>query len=1114
MIIDHLKAKATAAIEQGNLSSARPLWTQVCELDPIDIDNWLILSSIDEHLGFQAAALEHLQYAFQLSPDSVDVWLQSARLKWQMQQFPTALSDIQIAASHDFTDLEIRAQLAQWHQSLLQFDQALTHWRYLLLIVSVDTDDSEDSSAEVVEVIVHAAMCAWFEDDIATLSRAYDLVSPSFIDDIAREIARFSNPDRPLKSAPEVHEPDLQAWVASVQQAVEKHTIAADFYDTVAATRDSVVTSDQKYIMQALATQAAQVLTQIDDHAPTVVELGSYFSHFGQSLSQQRPSSNQVGVFLSQRCFEQMGKNTHLDVALNWDQWLNWESTMLPHASCVVLSSCFFYYPDIINDLERLIDVLSDGCVLLLPLRTSDSKADTLRTKIQTKPGWQLTEHTIDQSMEFSIWKVSAETDDSSQTVDKNPCGELVRQREEHGNNLIQAQMQFSQGQIVAAETIASQVGKQYPRATQALYLMAVGAQHRKENPEALALLRATLRTDWKFVDAWFQLATVWHALGKEKAMLRAYGRCLALNPGHSLALSNLLLFYTAKADIATALNVARTLLLAHPLDAQLTKLCDDVAEQERSGEIKQGIQLIKQSKEWVLSQFQAALTKKYFNRASDLLKDLSSLYEPLEWRAMQVTYLEKSGQMQMAISKALELYNDESDNINHLKTLRALYLQAGCLIEAHQQWLTIYKRYSPDDTDFQGGLFASNYYSFVADQQIAEYHFRWGRELQALTDKSLSTQMPARVSKTDETNKKIRIGYVSGDFKTHSVALFLYNLYLHHDKDAYEVFSYSTVNQADNMTIKLRLFSECWRDISQMSNLDAAALIKRDRIDILIDLSGHTGHNRLPLFAFRPAPVQCTYLGYANTTGLPAIDYRFTDAIADPDNERVDSLHSETLIRLPEGFLSYSKHFGSPPVVIDEAEAAPRRYTFVCCNNISKVNENVVRVFAEILLRLPQANILIKAHNLDNDFILNRYYQQFASHGVEQDRVHLMNAIDIAEHEQLYNHTLMALDPFPYNGTTTTCDALWMGVPVLTLAGTRHCARVGASILAQLGLSDWIADDEQQYIEKAVRFAQDKTALGSIRLELRYRMRNSSLMQPERVCRALEKEYQRLYKG
>jgi len=306
-------------------------------------------------------------------------------------------------------------------------------------------------------------------------------------------------------------------------------------------------------------------------------------------------------------------------------------------------------------------------------------------------------------------------------------------------------------------------------------------------------------------------------------------------------------------------------------------------------------------------------------------------------------------------------------------------------------------------------------------------------------------------------------------------------------------------------------LFSDFWRDIHRLSDETVAGMIECDEIDILVDLAGHTAYNRLPLFCRRPAPVQCTYLGYANSSGLKEIDFRITDPYADPPG-MTENFHSERLIRLPHGFLSYSRMFGSTPITILPERHATRHYTFACCNNVYKVNDGVIEVWSEILRRLPNARLLIKAHNLNNTEIVATYQKKFEQRGVAPNQVHLMNTLDIGEHQDLYNHVDIALDPFPYNGTTTTCDALRMGVPVLVLAGTRHAGRVGVSILSQVGLTDWIAKDELDYVEKAVAFAQDTEYLQELKLGMRYRVRSSALMRPGLVTRDLERAFKEVW--
>ena len=304
---------------------------------------------------------------------------------------------------------------------------------------------------------------------------------------------------------------------------------------------------------------------------------------------------------------------------------------------------------------------------------------------------------------------------------------------------------------------------------------------------------------------------------------------------------------------------------------------------------------------------------------------------------------------------------------------------------------------------------------------------------------------------------------------------------------------------------------SEHWRSIVGVSDKNVVDLIKKDEIDILVDLAGHTANNSLTVFARKPAPVQVTWLGYPNTTGLSAIDYRFTDIVADPVGE-ADEYHTEELIRLPNGFLCYR---GDETVSANAELPFEMRghITFGSFNNLTKVTPQVVLTWARILHELPTSHILLKSKQLEDPSVRSRYLELFKEEGVSEDRIDLQAYLPSKnDHLALYDTIDICFDPFPYNGTTTTCEALWMGVPVITLVGDRHAGRVGASILANVGLTDFITEDLDGYIRTAVQLAKNTDYLKEVRLGLREKLQNSSLCDEIGFARDVERSYRTMW--
>ena len=357
---------------------------------------------------------------------------------------------------------------------------------------------------------------------------------------------------------------------------------------------------------------------------------------------------------------------------------------------------------------------------------------------------------------------------------------------------------------------------------------------------------------------------------------------------------------------------------------------------------------------------------------------------------------------------------------------------------------------------------------------------------------------------------RRLRIGYVSADFREHSVAWFLEPVLLAHNHREFEVFCYSAVARPDSVTKRFQGLADHWRNAVGLSDEALAKAIRQDSIDILVDLGGHTADNRLAVFARKPAPIQVSWLGYPGTTGLAAMDYRLVDSVTDPDCDGADQA-SETLFRLPDGFLCYG-----PPDEVQEPAVARRLdtpVTFGSFNNPAKLSRATLDAWAALLVRLPNARLLLKGSALDDAATCIRFLDALSERGVAKDRIELVGYLpSSAEHLALYRRIDVALDPFPYNGTTTTCEALWMGIPVVSLRGNRHSGRVGASLLTRVGLEELIARDVEDYVQIAATLAADGERLDGLRRSLRQRMAASPLCDGPAFTRKLEAAFRTMW--
>jgi len=398
-----------------------------------------------------------------------------------------------------------------------------------------------------------------------------------------------------------------------------------------------------------------------------------------------------------------------------------------------------------------------------------------------------------------------------------------------------------------------------------------------------------------------------------------------------------------------------------------------------------------------------------------------------------------------------------------------------------------------------------SNYlliHSYQADLdpvQVLLEHKRFDQQHAASFKQSIQRHGNMR-----DPERKLRIGYVSSDFREHVVARYIMPLLANHDRSKVEIYCYAQVAVPDAMTERLRKHADVWRSLIGMSDAQAADLIRQDFIDILVDLTGHSSGNRLLVFARKPAPVQVTYLGYPNTTGLEAMDYRLTDAFADPPG-MTEAFNTEQLVRLEP--TAWCLEMTVAPAIHPRQGGA---ITFGCLNNYAKISDTVLRLWADILKGVPGASLLLPAAEGSNrEHTLKVLKQQ----GIDAKSVEFVPRQSTRQkYLELYDRIDVALDAYPYHGTSTTCDALWMGVPVVTLAGTSHVSRVGVSLLNNVGLPELVANTPADYVRIAVELAGDLPKLKQLRSTLRKQMQASPLMDGPAFARSVEDAYRQMW--
>jgi predicted O-linked N-acetylglucosamine transferase (SPINDLY family) len=364
------------------------------------------------------------------------------------------------------------------------------------------------------------------------------------------------------------------------------------------------------------------------------------------------------------------------------------------------------------------------------------------------------------------------------------------------------------------------------------------------------------------------------------------------------------------------------------------------------------------------------------------------------------------------------------------------------------------------------------------------------------------------RPAQHSHPSRRLKIGYVSGDFCDHPVAYCFEPILENHRRRLFEITLYSSTSKPDVVTERIRRLADRWRDVHAATDEELAGIVRRDRIDILVDLAGHTSIARLGTFARKPAPVQVNVLGYPNTSGLAAMDYRITDEWADPPG-MTERWHTERLIRLPGGFLCFRPQ-ESPPAVGKAPCLKGGPTTFGSCSKPPKWTPGSIEAWAAILRRVPDSRLLL--HHSTAEGTQARVLETFFSHGILPHRIGFAGALDWSAHWEWFHQVDLALDPFPYNGTIGSCETLWMGVPFIALAGATHVARVGVSLLTRIGLQHLIARDVEEYIAMAVSLATDRPALQQLRSRMRRRMRRSTLTNGAAFTREMEDAYRKMW--
>jgi predicted O-linked N-acetylglucosamine transferase (SPINDLY family) len=487
------------------------------------------------------------------------------------------------------------------------------------------------------------------------------------------------------------------------------------------------------------------------------------------------------------------------------------------------------------------------------------------------------------------------------------------------------------------------------------------------------------------------------------------------------------------------------------------------------------------------------------FNQALKIKPDFFDAYY-----ALGLCFLETNNcdQANTCFRAALRLHPNDPGVVADLSL--SLFAQ-GSLQEALEGYrAALALQAPPSGAIYSNYLLCLNYLPGLSPRQRFEEHKKFGEFYQEIAPK------PIQLDALPDPGKKINIGYVSSNLCNHALARFLLPILKWTDRSRYAIFCYSNGARQDAMTDKLRSLSENWRMVHGMSDNNVANIIREDALDVLIDLSGHTGENRLGVFAKKPAPVQASYLGYPATTGLAAMDFYITDGTVDPPGQ--EALYTEKLARLENCFCCYEPDEASLPV--NDAPIQSNGFvTFGSLHTLSRLNDEVIDLWSAVLSDI-RCSRLFMARNTLTGSALTRISARFDKNGIDPKRIEMRRKPPTQGYLTWYHEIDISLDTFPWSGHTTACESLWMGVPVITLLGENHAGRMVAGILKAVGMDDWTAQSREEYRDLAVKAAGDIAGLVYLRRTVRDRMRKSGLCDGEKFVKSLERAYITMWKA
>jgi protein O-GlcNAc transferase len=635
----------------------------------------------------------------------------------------------------------------------------------------------------------------------------------------------------------------------------------------------------------------------------------------------------------------------------------------------------------------------------------------------------------------------------------------------------------YHTGNLQKAESLCQQIIRKKPKHVDTLNLLGLVHYYLANYDSAIEHIRKALELNSDNAESYTNLGNAYKSKGQLDKAVISYEKAIKLKPDLAMAHNNLGSVLQEKGRIDEAVTCYQKAL---KLDPSLAMACNNLGvllqEQERPDE--------------AIKSYQKAF--KLDPRFHEAYNNLGETFR-------------KMGRLDEAIKcyqKAIELNPRFYEAYNNL----GIIFQAKGRLDDAEVWYKHAIQIKPSyEIAHENLLFEMLYNPRYDVQTIFSEHVKFGQRFAEHFSSGISPHNNKCIP-----DRRLRIGYISPDFRRHAVAYFFEPVIMAHNHEHFEIYCYSNSLIHDEVTRRIRENADQWRKIVGISDQDVCNLIQKDEIDILIDLAGHTANNRISVFSRKPAPIQISWIGYLATTGLSAMDYKISDNYTDPFG-KTEQFHTESILRLPETFLCYLPDRASPEVGPLPA-VSTGHITFGSFNNFAKVTSEVFSLWAKIIEELPDSRLILKGKCFRDRTTCQYAIDIFARRGIVAERIILQPSSPAPTHLESYNLIDIGLDTFPFNGAATTCEALWMGVPIITIVGTAYHSRVGASLLSNVGLPEMVSKTSDEYVSTAINLAKDLNRLQSLREHLRDMMACSPLCDANRFTANLEICYRQIW--